>query len=610
MTAAPTVLGRLAGVHTVWAVPALLLMLVVSFVRPDPAGRAAPRAFAPVTSLTVVGVDGLLASDLAHLPQLAGLATATGALAVRSEDTVTTADAGWATLRSGDRAPATGLEGATSRAGVSPDALQQTGCTIVASGPRTNGLPVRGSRPCTLTITDDDGLLQPGDRATELSALDDRLAADTAGGADVVVVGTGGPDPEQLALAVEIQGAHQSASLVSTSTDRAPYVQLIDVLPTVFARLGSATTGSAADLPKGVTGHAWRAVTPVTSPSGLADLQKAANAQRSANVPVQVPTILVMLVGLALLLLGRYPRVAAGCLAASAGFPLGQVLAQIVPWWRVGTPLLLAVVLGVGAAVGALAAAGRLTPATVAGATLALLAGDLATGGHLQVFGLLGLSPITAGRFIGVGNLAYGILAAATLVLAHRQPTRLAAAAVCALGIVADGFPTLGADLGGTVALTLASAVLLTRGRPTMKQAAVTIGLVVGLPVAAALIDLARPAADRTHLGRFASDALHGNGGGTIGRKIHADVSSLFLNPLTTLVPFLVVAAALLGRRAVHRSDQRLLGALVVAAVAGLLANDSGVACATAVLLLGIPLMAMTTVTGAPAIARAQATVG
>ena len=49
--------------------------------------------------------------------------------------------------------------------------------------------------------------------------------------------------------------------------------------------------------------------------------------------------------------------------------------------------------------------------AWVFGATVAILVADVATGGRLQVGSILGYSPQSAGRFFGLGNTAFAVLA-------------------------------------------------------------------------------------------------------------------------------------------------------------------------------------------------------
>jgi hypothetical protein len=150
--------------------------------------------------------------------------------------------------------------------------------------------------------------------------------------------------------------------------------------------------------------------------------------------------------------------------------------------------------------------------------------------------------------------------------------------------------PALGADLGGVIALAPAAVVVvlvLTGQRIRGRQVALAAVASLGLALVATLADLARPAAHRTHLGRFAAKVIHGGAGTIIRRKLAANWSILTSSPWTLLVPVLVVGVVLLARRpggwlSTHRERDRgvraaLAGALVLAVV-GTVANDSGVA--------------------------------
>src|SRR5439155_1605608 len=149
----------------------------------------------------------------------------------------------------------------------------------------------------------------------------------------------------------------------------------------------------------------------------------------------------------------------------------------------------------------------------ILGAIVALLVADVATGARLQVASVLGYAPTGAGRFYGIGNGAFGVLGAATVLAAAghlgRAPRRTdalaAVAALFGLVVVVDGAPTLGADGGGVVTLVPVLAVVLValaRHRVSWRVvAAAALGAVVVIALVVG-VDLLRPAADRTHLGR------------------------------------------------------------------------------------------------------------
>src|SRR5439155_20377623 len=239
----------------------------------------------------------------------------------------------------------------------------------------------------------------------------------------------------------------------------------------------------------------------------------------------------------------------------------------------------------------------------ILGAIVALLVADVATGARLQVASVLGYAPTGAGRFYGIGNGAFGVLGAATVLAAAghlgRAPRRTdalaAVAALFGLVVVVDGAPTLGADGGGVVTLVPVLAVVLValaRHRVSWRVVAagalgavVVIALVVG-------VDLLRPAADRTHLGRTVAD---GTVFTTVARKASTNVRVLTHSVWAWMLP---VAALLLGglarrwRGAAHEVRVGAAGALAVA-VLGYVVNDSGVVVAGPALALLCPFAAI-----------------
>jgi hypothetical protein len=228
-----------------------------------------------------------------------------------------------------------------------------------------------------------------------------------------------------------------------------------------------------------------------------------------------------------------------------------------------------------------------------------VLVADIVTGGHLQIDTVFGYSPIVAGRFQGFGNVAFALLAQAALVLAtavlvdadpSRRRRRLAAAATFLVAtVLIDGAPVLGSDVGGVLASVPAFAlvVLAARGRRLdLRRAFIVAAGTVAVVVALAAIDLARPAASRTHLGRFAHRLLHGQAGSAVQRKLAANWAILTSSPWTLLVPVVMVGFAVLAlghrgplaRLVRERPDLRVLvvSSLVMAAI-GFAVNDSGI---------------------------------
>jgi len=172
----------------------------------------------------------------------------------------------------------------------------------------------------------------------------------------------------------------------------------------------------------------------------------------------------------------------------------------------------LAAVLG-----GAAAAVGRrhvhLGVAALASVTAAVVGIDALFGGRLEIDAPFGNSPITGGRFYGVGNIGSGMLMAGLIVavgLALEHWGRGATApsvAVLTAGVVVGGAPWFGADVGGVLAAVPAYGTLIAvRRRPSVRLVAILAAATLAILVVFVAADLARPVASRTHLGRVISD--------------------------------------------------------------------------------------------------------
>jgi hypothetical protein len=297
-----------------------------------------------------------------------------------------------------------------------------------------------------------------------------------------------------------------------------------------------------------------------------------------------------------------------------AAAPGGAFLANLIPWWRgpvgliwpaaaVGALLILAI---------AVLGARRRGPVTaiglVAAVTFAVMIVDLVTGAHLQLSSVPGYSPLIAGRFAGIGNPAFGVLAAAALMTAFLfARSGRSALAIGAVAVIVDGAPMWGSDVGGVLALVPGVLILAAAAAGRRISWAAVVGGISAAAVAIfvfAALDLARPASARTHLGRFASDLLHGDGGTTLHRKVVANWDLLTRNPANVIVPFLLAGLALIALRAgrlrgtngLAAAYQRIpllrpgLITCVVTAVLGFLLNDSGVVIPAVMMLIVVPV--------------------
>ena len=247
------------------------------------------------------------------------------------------------------------------------------------------------------------------------------------------------------------------------------------------------------------------------------------------------------------------------------------------------------------------------------GATAALVIVDLILGARLQINTVLGYSPIVGGRFSGIGNLGFAVLAASAIctgaLLVHASGGARAAIAAAgvlfALVVVVDGAPTLGSDVGGTIALVPGlglALVLLWGGRVDVKLV-LLFALGAAAVVAAFLaFDLTRPPEARTHLARLYESVAERGGEALVDaveRKAAANIR--LLTRSVWALPVLPAAACLVwlvtrpqGRwtrlRSSHPAPCAGLVAAALTAALGFALNDSGIGIPSVMLAFLVPL--------------------
>ncbi|MBR8740549.1 hypothetical protein [Nocardiopsis sp. MG754419] len=482
------------------------------------------------------------------------------------------------------------------------------------------------------------------EREEALASLDARFAAVTSAlptGASLMVAGVSmdsGPSRLTVAMTADMTDhglAGPASYLASESTRRPGLVVLTDTTVTVLHALGLRP-----ETPTG--GRVWqlneRPATTEAAVERLVDFNTAA-----VVVGASIPGFFSGLVVLQLLIyaaaayaLHRYSDHQRGKRAlvlsvtrvvalAGAAFPVASYLANLIPWWAADTPplALLASVLAVDALVVALAMAGPwrrtiLGPMTVvAGATTLVLFLDLCFGAHLQMNSPTGYSPIVAGRFYGIGNIAFATFATGMLmavagiahVLIGRGLRRTAVVTTLVIGVASVliiGWPGLGTDFGGVIALIpgLAVTTMMIAGARITVPRLTVIG-VTAVTVIALLswMDHLRPVEDRSHFGAFAEQVVNGEAGTVLVRKLEAMLGTLGNWHLTLLsAGALVFLFAVLNRPTKWRIGALqhayeyaptlragLTGSLVTALV-GFAANDSGVAIPALALTVAVPL--------------------
>jgi hypothetical protein len=168
--------------------------------------------------------------------------------------------------------------------------------------------------------------------------------------------------------------------------------------------------------------------------------------------------------------------------------------------------------------------------------------------------------------------------------------------------IVVEGAPGLGTDVGGVLTLVPAFGTLslLVAGiRLTAARVLAVLGAGAGLVTALAVGDYLRPAAERTHFGRFVASVLDGGAATTLGRKLRTNTDLLLAGPHTVLAAVaLVVAGVLVFRppaalRRAYATEPGLrsgLHVVVVLAALGCAANDAGIAIPFYAALVALPL--------------------
>jgi hypothetical protein len=497
---------------------------------------------------------------------------------------------------------------------------------------------------CPLTVVD-LGRLGSAERSVALAAADtelQHLVAELPVGTTLLVTAPGSVTrPAHLQLTLADGAGYQAGLLESSSTRQPGLVVLTDLTPTVLGWLGQG-------VPSGLVGapltRGARGALPATV-RWLAGRDTAEQVWRSTHTGffwayALADAVLLAAIGLACWgsapdrrrLRARWWRRAA---VLAVAVPAGTFLANLVPWWRFAHPAAglygTAAVLAALIALAALLGTRRRDPLAPFGLvcllTVAVLGIDVMTGSRLQLDTPFGLSLIEAGRFYGIGNEALGIygvtalFGAAWLALValrrsarsrarsrvpSRRPALAAVAAVGAFAVFASGWPGFGGKVGGTLAMVPCFALLLMAvAGIRLNWRRVLLVAVSGLVLFAvfALVSYFTGVTGKSDIGTFAGDALHGQAGSLLLRKIHANLGSLSVSMFSPLVPVVVLVTGLMlwrpawfGLRtmplayAAEPLLRPVLAVLWLMPVLGWLADDSGVIVPAAALPLALPL--------------------
>jgi hypothetical protein len=670
----------------------VVVLLVLAGVLLGEARAAAAGPEQTAEHVVVVGVAGLQWSDVTieDTPTLAALTRSgsAGTLSVRSAADVTCPADGWLTLGAGTYAAASERAGADPGAGCAgrlPPPVAATGPAvptmpelrarnaglrqaarpgalggqlrcITAVGPGaalaaadpdgevTHYRPALPDRPagvlarCPAALVDLGSVAGRADqRRRTLRSFDRDLARvrrDLPLGTVLIVLGVAETQTVQprLHVAVADGPTFERGWLRSASTRRLPYVQLVDVAPTVLAALGREVPDDLAGRPL-AGGAPVRPVATTSTIASLADTDAQAVAQRMVVLDffAGLGAVLLLVLGLIWWLLRRRrrgeptaPRAARWLSVVALGLsavPAASFVANLVPWWRTAWPLaslagLVAVAASAMAAIAILVSRrSRAWPTrvrarlgAVAAMTLLVFVLDGLTGAALQLNSPLGYNPLVAGRFVGFGNIAFAVYAVAGVLLAtvvahgRRRAVALGGLAAVAVPVVVlDGSPAWGADFGGVLTLIPTFTVLgllLARARITWARLALATAGGALAALAISWLDYLRPPGARSHFGRFAGSMMDGTALETVRRKLLASIDLLVTGPHTVLAAVLVlVGIGLLLRppsalRRVYRTwpvTRTALLAVVALAGFGLATNDSGIAIPTVMALVVLP---------------------
>ena len=508
---------------------------------------------------------------------------------------------------------------------------------------------------CPLTIVDVGSVRDPDDvaegeeapdasRAEQVKAVDERIGeviTAAPGGADFIVASLSDAGmTERLRLAVA-RGPHYGPGVLNSQSTRQPGLVQAQDLPVTLMSI----TGVKA--PSGLGG------TTLTSDPAPDNSEKRASDRlqnlvdydlASHEVHSLVPPFfntfaygqLVIYLFVLLVWKGkiggpdtrrRVLRIVRIIAVAAASVPASTFLANLLPWWRFSVPMV-SIVAAVGLFVALIAYAALRGPwgrtalgplAFVSAVTVAVLAGDILTGSRLQQSSLMGLQPVVAGRFYGMGNVTFALFATSSLLLAtaisshlvKQGRPRVAAMFVVAIGVATvliDGAPFWGADGGGPPAYIpgVAYLILSILGLRMTWQRVALIGLgSVALFFAVAFLDWLRAPDDRSHLGRFIQAILDGNALDIVVRKGEQNLNILLGNaPLTLLVPaallfviYVLARPTSWGSRGLGKAAEKAptlragLIAVVITLTIGFLINDSGTAIPAVGATVAVPLI-------------------
>ncbi len=397
--------------------------------------------------------------------------------------------------------------------------------------------------------------------------------------------------------------------LESASTQREGFLTLVDIGPTVL-------DGFNIDRPVAMEGRPAEIADSPTSLAGRVDRLTSLNEASRFRERLLTPTTVAIVLLLALVLAGTVVAIAGQkgspwprtlrflALVDLSIFPLSY-LARAFDVEDLGVGFywgfLLVTALALGAAAEALSVRSKRPQAGLV-VVLSLVAGvlvfDVVTGSRLSLSAAFGYSPTGNSRLYGISNYSYGQLATAACLLAaflaaggNGLRGRWAAILLMVATLVVLGVPVWGSDVGGILAFTptiLLFVALVFRRKVRLRTFVSGAVASVVAVVVFGLLDLARPAQRRAHLGRLferVGDEGLGPLFSIMERKLLANlqvsVSSFWVAVIPLGVAFWIFLVYFPSRpldRVVATLPTVEAGAAtaLVAALLGSLVNDSG----------------------------------
>jgi len=413
-----------------------------------------------------------------------------------------------------------------------PAALAACPVTLIDVGPVRDPTDVNPQDELRPTTT----------RAQQVAIVEARVSAVlkvTPAGTDVGLVSLADAGVTPRLRMIAITGPHFGAGTLESSSTRQPgLVQLTDLASSILQHLGIPRPASLAGTPlEFVSAGESSDQSASKRLQSLLDDDQSSHEVGGLVQPLLYGWVLLQLVlflGSALLwrrswgstgrrhqLLVHTRRLA----TVAATVPVSTFLANLLPWWRFSMPMV-SVIASVALFAAAISALALMTPwqrrtfgplVVITVTTMAVLALDVMTGSRLQLSSLMGLQPVSGGRFYGMGTVTFAVFATATLMfciavgnhLLTRGRRRDAAAAVAAIGlgaVIVDASPSWGSDSTGLTALLpavifLVAAILSTK--VTWRALLAIGGGSSALVILLSLLDWLRPAQSRSYLGTF-----------------------------------------------------------------------------------------------------------